>query len=785
MMKYVVRFCLILFILGTLVACGGNTASEPTNPNPDTSDALSELIENENAEGDIELAVTLRFRSNASLIASRQIDCPCLEVQTVDVSTPKAKTVTAVVKVPNGFDTSQELKGKLRVRKIADLETTLFAGIFILDSSDSTLPIVVGRKPQTSKLGNFEIQDFKSDSKLMVSDASVAGLLLSNGNIWSSLVAFPESSLKAILGSVYVEEVSVDVKTSSIETELGFLLEVAGIMRLKAGQEVIALPIDGFAFKALQQTPVEAEGLSILLNQVPVNIRRLAMWQLEEARDTDMAPGWEKAKLAETVALFYRPDVDGVAYYEFGIEASAQGGYMMVSAGKHDYPIPHWDFKGKPISEELKAIASSAPARYFKLDALSYAAEDASGEKVAQIGNALVKITGLDPKAVDDAEPELGRAYTQTNTEASDSEAASFAKELIREGKQRSEIQFEAWESWQALKAQYASTYAVLIEALKREAAEDWQVLSDEAENGEGLFVAEVRTIGLLTNLRDFRLTGEGAEFVRVRRSETLENTLELQVGSVQEKLQFALELRYENGQTESLKYFLIPSELGEPTELQTLASWSAWTTYWADGKHDDQPLYYQFTFGNCAVGCGPVASAMLFAWGDYQAETGDSYWASRCALYGNCGEIAPLTQTPDVEEMIKDINGFVDTFCIGSSGATYPWDMPDASDWFTNKPGANTGTDSDYHWNSAGISEKRLREYARNSIRDRDTPAIIGTGWLSHYPMAYGYRFRSKSTFFGLGTTYDREFYVNQGWGGVDNGWVSASTWFSGEIEP
>jgi hypothetical protein len=54
MMKYVVRFCLILFILGTLVACGGNTASEPTNPNPDTSDALSELIENENAGGNYE-----------------------------------------------------------------------------------------------------------------------------------------------------------------------------------------------------------------------------------------------------------------------------------------------------------------------------------------------------------------------------------------------------------------------------------------------------------------------------------------------------------------------------------------------------------------------------------------------------------------------------------------------------------------------------------------------------------------------------------------------------------
>ena len=31
----------------------------------------------------------------------------------------------------------------------------------------------------------------------------------------------------------------------------------------------------------------------------------------------------------------------------------------------------------------------------------------------------------------------------------------------------------------------------------------------------------------------------------------------------------------------------------------------------------------------------------------------------------------------------------------------------------------------------------------------------------------------------------YDRCFYLNQGWGGSGNEWITASTWYSGEIYP
>jgi hypothetical protein len=66
----------------------------------------------------------------------------------------------------------------------------------------------------------------------------------------------------------------------------------------------------------------------------------------------------------------------------------------------------------------------------------------------------------------------------------------------------------------------------------------------------------------------------------------------------------------------------------------------------------------------------------------------------------------------------------------------------------------------------------------------------VIGTGWLSHYPMAIGYAYQERIVrycfiFCWNDTVYDRWFYVNQGWGGAGNEWVSASTWFAGEIFP
>ncbi len=107
------------------------------------------------------------------------------------------------------------------------------------------------------------------------------------------------------------------------------------------------------------------------------------------------------------------------------------------------------------------------------------------------------------------------------------------------------------------------------------------------------------------------------------------------------------------------------------------------------------------------------------------------------------------------------------------------------------SSPGSGrTFTRLDAHRNSAGWHEGRLREHARNSIRDRRTPAVIGTGWLNHHPVACGYAWQRRTIrrcfiFCWTEEVYDRWFHVNTGWGGSGYGWVEAGTWFAGEIRP
>jgi hypothetical protein len=137
--------------------------------------------------------------------------------------------------------------------------------------------------------------------------------------------------------------------------------------------------------------------------------------------------------------------------------------------------------------------------------------------------------------------------------------------------------------------------------------------------------------------------------------------------------------------------------------------------------------------------------------------------------------------------EPIRELNNEVHTFCLFGSGATTPWDMPDAVAYLNGRSGATLQCT----WNSFGICEHRLRNAAIASIVNRHTPVVIGTGWLSHYPLAFGYATQQRTVrhcFIWCWTdeVTDRCFYVNEGWGGGGAGdWIEASTWFAGQISP
>jgi hypothetical protein len=178
----------------------------------------------------------------------------------------------------------------------------------------------------------------------------------------------------------------------------------------------------------------------------------------------------------------------------------------------------------------------------------------------------------------------------------------------------------------------------------------------------------------------------------------------------------------------------------------------------------------------------------MLFGWGDELAWQKLAPWTPRWGLHRvlrGADLRAPAQQDGAIDEMTRRIAIDMGSFCFGELRATPPWDMIDAAKELSGKTRATIRTNANY----LGYGENRLRDIARDQIVDQARPAIIGTGFLQHYPLAYGYQFRYRLyTFNGQvqNVQFVRQFHVNNGWrGALGDGWVGSSTWFAGRLRP
>ncbi len=560
--------------------------------------------------------------------------------------------------------------------------------------------------------------------------------------------------------------------------------------------------------------PAQKDDLYISLDEVPVEVKRRALQMIAEVGGSEMAPEWETANLKNKVGKFYRPDLEEPAYLEFQVNPS---GYLLLSTGEHDAPISDWNTSSKiPRSELILRLAEEkggSVSRLYRVDSAGYVAENERGEMVAQFGELPRRIHGAKEEwleMVAEDKFELTEvAVEPVDPTSKDTEKGPQEFKTTVEGPEGSPLEFSSWETWSEMKDEYREYFDVFLETQRMQAEPHWTAIENIRESGEGLLPGETKPIVLLEEKAEINFTGPGTEYIehsRVGRGS--QPTLLISVLKLppEEERDFNLEITYTNERPEKFLFFIANPEqiIDEDDELtvdqggritpnsvrpQGWGSWSSWTYYWA-GSHNDQRLYDQFQMSNCLSGCGATAWAMLFGWADHQAWTGNSYWAPRWGLYranGGYGSDAdaPRNQTSGIENIIREIRGYIDTFCAFNSGATAPWDMGDASAYFSGR----TGTSLYSNYNGVGIPESRLRKKARNSIRDRNTPAIIGTGWLKHYPLAYGYAWKKRVyRIFGrtVYTQYSRYFYVNNGWGSSShNDWVKAKTWYAGRIKP
>lgn len=560
-----------------------------------------------------------------------------------------------------------------------------------------------------------------------------------------------------------------------------------------------------------------------VVSDVPPDLRLKAAQLIEDVRNTEVAPGWENARLASEAIPLYRPGKEEIAYYEFRVvvpnlagEFNTPAGFIVVSTGPHDFPIAHWNFEGQSPTQELTETAASlgqSVYKFYKLDTLSYAAEDSEGHLIASTGGDELppKITGMDMDwlELNEAQVEISEAIQQPSPISSDDQMNygigislenNVGNNLIINGLQDMAVETASWNSWSDFKAGYLESYGTLNESLRREATEQWEFDSLALTDGEMLSWGETYRLVALYDMPEptLELKGEGVNFVEVEliNRTALPSIVSIKVIDLPDEEVAPLEitLNYGEGIAQVAKFTIQPlvmelssSSVGD--EVLQLTGWGSWGYCWA-GNHDDQRLYNQIPKGSdpntsgCVSGCGATAWGMLIGWADHQAWIGNPRWKHRWGLYRQNGGYgadadAPKYMYPGVKNMIWEIRNHIETFCAFGSGATFPWKMSKVWKYLNGRTGATAGT----HYNGLGIPFSSLRDRAKDSICQRQTPAIIGTGWLKHYPLAYGYRSRSRKVLFWR--KYQREFYVNQGWGGSGNGWVNARTWFVGQLHP
>ncbi len=607
------------------------------------------------------------------------------------------------------------------------------------------------------------------------------------------------------------------------------------------------------------------------VTEAPSDVYRRAANLLEEQRA--VAPEWADASLVDplaplagTVTPLYRPDMATPAYYEFSVygptDEGHERGFIIVSTGAHDYPIPNWSTQGRSPTRRMRATAWSAGAsacKFFKLDALSYAAEDADGAAVALIGDLPPKVTL--PEGWAEAPPPLVTAnwVPALGSDLQDPEdgGSPVAETLVVTPTVVGEPVLGDWGTWDALRSGFAAQYQPFLQALAANAAPEWEAENTQAEYGYVLYKGESIAFPLLYESPAPVASGPAWEQGLVDWSiETPAGTAARLVITateqvVNEGVPMALEVTYAGDRVETIRvivlgdqryYAYLPltrrpegldagaglaSALAAPPDPSSAPQAQAPVatvpaadgyTYWfvggtqaaADGM---QAWYDQYTVsGSCKSGCGPTAWAMLIAWGDMRAhEATNSAWAGRTGLYrvaggrGDPSAVAPVTLDDGVKNMVEEIRDWVVTFCntINDSGATQPFSMHRVGNYLNGRSGVNTRT-----WylpagfSLTGSDGDAVRSAARNVIQnegDWRRPTVIGTGWFSHYPLAYGYREKvvqacttSYKLVNGKMTWVEscqnilyKGFYVNQGWGDGTGEWVSTDIWFNGRLTP
>jgi hypothetical protein len=248
-------------------------------------------------------------------------------------------------------------------------------------------------------------------------------------------------------------------------------------------------------------------------------------------------------------------------------EAASAGafGFIVVSAGAHDHPVPHWSFDSEPVSRRLESLAAgggSEVVRIYRLDALSYVGEDHDGQLVGQLGAIPIPMDG-GPADLEQARGRITSVVAAASSKVDDHELAADAEHVVtRRGPKPPRRKFRKIGSWAELRDSYAESFGPFLTDLKRRAAEAWKIDELVAEFGEGIIVGRPHRVALLEPEAAVDLSGEAADVVA---AEIIEKpgtppVLELVAAPspFDREADFMVTIAYASGLTERLPFFMV-----------------------------------------------------------------------------------------------------------------------------------------------------------------------------------------------------------------------------------
>jgi hypothetical protein len=570
-----------------------------------------------------------------------------------------------------------------------------------------------------------------------------------------------------------------------------------------------------------QTVSVSSHGMP--LSEVPALFQRRALQRLER----NGSGAWQGATLAPYAVALLRPDVDGVAYYEFQVLGGEHGkpqGYIIAATGEHDNPLPLAAESGDAPTVRLRKMSAREPSRYYMMDILTFVAESADGELLAKIGSLPVRPT--------------------------------IASEIGGQSPSDGALEGTRWTSWLELKRDFADAYVQSFDSSAQRFQEAWDRENELTDYGEALAVGQERWMRALENeVQDVAITGAGASAIEIkqRKGDTGEAGFAIKAvaAPAEDTADVGIRITYGSGKQETLHFGLVsdafltahagPAEKDglnlrsnphpcSPGPNSTCAPriFFKWHVYYPEGvghKGGDgstimagtmpadaraQQAWYgqlkpnaDYNPYDCASGCGGTAWAMLLAWADNRAEDPSSAWKNNWGIYrkGNLstrGEdaVAPLKWEADgakrlVGAMAKQLEGPL-AFCgTADARATAPKVMGQVEDWVNDRSAVDVDTD----WNKNLVEPFDTRGDLEDQVRrelSAGRPAIAGIGRVAsppHYPVVYGVEVTTR-TVVQTGTVKVHEtitWRINNGWGSelASDAVMEPYAWFVGKIKP